>query len=500
MSFWDTIKSVFSGGNQPSGPVTVGPTAPATPTSTSTLPNLDLTKFTGFKTPASSPFSSAPAIQGAPQATTAAPGTVTTEGGLRVAQPISYTFVDTSKLVKKPATTDAVKAGATKDATVPENAQQYATADALKKAAAADASVLDNAGKVTEIAQKTDAQAAATPGVATGVIPSDVSDEHKSALQTWLDKAQASLDKAPEAQTTIRDYAKSVMDELGISEANQRLVDVNKILAGSRDDIRKELTNAGGLVTDSGVEALYHQRNKALLSEQANLEDAIKSKESFASTLIDAGKADITNSLDQFKAQTDIELKMADLFNTISQAGLKTKDFAKSQIDLAMQGNFWDTLSKEQQQQLWTTAGYPGEAAPEIHKGTDWSEPYKDSYGNLVQVNRTTGEENVLTRPTTGGGGDITWGTPYTNEAGQLVQESSRGEVRVINQETSDSKTESFAKEVSQLQPGDASEKDLEQYALSIGLDPQDTKVQGIIRSAPKKGMFQGLTDLLTGK
>ncbi len=79
---------------------------------------------------------------------------------------------------------------------------------------------------------------------------------------------------SPENQrTSLLDEYKKLSDSLGIDKINSELIDTKKIIDGTEDDIRNEITSAGGLATDSQVMAMGNARNKSLIKNYNYLLD-----------------------------------------------------------------------------------------------------------------------------------------------------------------------------------------------------------------------------------
>lgn len=120
--------------------------------------------------------------------------------------------------------------------------------------------------------------------------------EAKSTVDTALGQAntdgqykdaQSQIEQSPEWQKYITDvqesrkqqsetsvdFIKTAMKEFNIQGINHELLDINKIIDGTEEDIRKEVQAAGGFATDSQVLALANGRNKSLIAKQKYLEE-----------------------------------------------------------------------------------------------------------------------------------------------------------------------------------------------------------------------------------
>lgn len=65
-------------------------------------------------------------------------------------------------------------------------------------------------------------------------------------------------------QSLVQEY-EAMSSKLGIDSINTELVNTKKIIEGTEDDIRNEVTATGGFATDSQVLALANARNKSLI-------------------------------------------------------------------------------------------------------------------------------------------------------------------------------------------------------------------------------------------
>src|SRR3990167_8740898 len=87
-------------------------------------------------------------------------------------------------------------------------------------------------------------------------------------VDTNFDSIFTNLDKYMEPlqqkKSLLQEY-QSMSKALGIEDINEELIDAKKIIEGTEDDIRAEVTAAGGFATDSQVLALANARNKSLI-------------------------------------------------------------------------------------------------------------------------------------------------------------------------------------------------------------------------------------------
>lgn len=87
-------------------------------------------------------------------------------------------------------------------------------------------------------------------------------------------------------QSTLMELFKQETVAQGIPELQMELADIKKIMDGTEDDIRAEITASGGFATESQVRALTGARNKTLLREAQYLSDVLQAKESYVDKVV----------------------------------------------------------------------------------------------------------------------------------------------------------------------------------------------------------------------
>jgi DNA-binding phage protein len=93
--------------------------------------------------------------------------------------------------------------------------------------------------------------------------------EQSPEWQQWQKDIQES--KKVQNETSV-DFIRQAMKEFNIQGINHELLDINKIINGTEDQIRQEVQAVGGFATDSQVLALAMGRNKALIAKSKDLE------------------------------------------------------------------------------------------------------------------------------------------------------------------------------------------------------------------------------------
>ncbi len=132
-------------------------------------------------------------------------------------------------------------------------------------------------------------------------------------IQTQVDDALSTYTKAvadyinPQNQRqSLVDEYQQMSDQLGIPTLKSELLDVNRIMNGTQDDIRSEITAAGGFATESQVQAMTIGRNKSLLKNSQFIQDQLTSAQNELGTMMNLSAQDRTYS--EQKMQSSISL------------------------------------------------------------------------------------------------------------------------------------------------------------------------------------------------
>lgn len=114
----------------------------------------------------------------------------------------------------------------------------------------------------------------------------------------------------PQNQTTslMQDY-KKLYKQSGLDEINEELIDAETVIDGTEDDIRNEIQTAGGLATDSQVQAMSLARNKGLLKRYNQLVQMKTDATNQLNTLVQL------NGQDKQIAQQRIDSQISAMFN-----------------------------------------------------------------------------------------------------------------------------------------------------------------------------------------
>ena len=139
------------------------------------------------------------------------------------------------------------------------------------------------------------------------------------------------LNPQKQASTLMQDYTKFRKDS-GLDKINQEMIDADTVINGTEDDIRNEIQTAGGLGTESQVQAMTLARNKSLLTRYNQLSQM---------------KTDATNQLNTMMSldQQDKQIAQEKINNQVS-AMFNMANFRQTALNNTRQQYQW--LSEQQ--------------------------------------------------------------------------------------------------------------------------------------------------------
>ena len=143
---------------------------------------------------------------------------------------------------------------------------------------------------------------------------------------------------APETQrkSLLQEY-KSMSKSLGIDEINEELINAERIIDGTEDDLRSEITAAGGFGTESQVQALANARNKSLIK---NYNALLSSRDNAMTQLSTMMNLSIQ---DRQMAEAEFDRKMNFAFK-VQEFQQKATDNARTTYLSLGDKMGWDTL------------------------------------------------------------------------------------------------------------------------------------------------------------
>lgn len=86
-----------------------------------------------------------------------------------------------------------------------------------------------------------------------------------------IQKIREEFNDVTNQRASLTDEYKKLTKQLGINEINTELMNMKNVIDGTEDDLRAEITKAGGFATESQVMALTNARNKQLVKNYNNL-------------------------------------------------------------------------------------------------------------------------------------------------------------------------------------------------------------------------------------
>lgn len=215
-------------------------------------------------------------------------------------------------------------------------------------------------------------------------------------------------------QQSLRDlYAQEVAAQ-GLPALNMELADINRIMEGTEDDIRAEITNAGGFATESQVQALTAARNKGLIKRANYLSNVIQAKNDYVDRIVSLTGAD--------REQIDRDLtRKLGIAGTVLDLSQRMQDNARSNYQNIVDTGGWSALASmtqndpQRQQQVEQVLGLaPGSLSNQdflagMQEVEEWGTPFVLG-GSYVQQNSKTGEIRTAASLKSEGGGGL---TPY---------------------------------------------------------------------------------------
>ncbi len=151
----------------------------------------------------------------------------------------------------------------------------------------------------------TNTPAPLTMGEASGTIkktvPTKADTTQQDNIDTFLsaDEGYQSIVKAQQKtkdelakQPTLVDTYKKYLKDSGIKELDTELLNAKNIIEGTEQDIRNEVSAAGGFATDSQVQALANARNVSLIKNYNNLVNERSQRQEYLTTMMGLAQQD----------------------------------------------------------------------------------------------------------------------------------------------------------------------------------------------------------------
>lgn len=164
---------------------------------------------------------------------------------------------------------------------------------------------------------------------------------------------------SPESQhVSLVDQYQELSKSLGLDNINTDLINTKKIIDGTEDDIRNEITAAGGTATESQVMAMANSRNKQLIKNYNYLLDTKNAVSTQLNTLMDLSIADRNAAEAEFDRKINFAFKVADFQQRATDNARQTYMTLGDKLG-------WDTLltssSPHEQSLIGKTLGLNGQ-------------------------------------------------------------------------------------------------------------------------------------------
>lgn len=145
----------------------------------------------------------------------------------------------------------------------------------------------------------------------------------------------------PENQkSSLMDSYNKLYKQSGLEQLDEEIIDAKSIIEGTEDDIRNEIEMAGGMGTDSQVQALALSRNKVLLKNYNNLVAMREMKQNNLDTMLDIADKDRTYADNQIDRMFNYEVQMNSLREKfIQNARDQYNKYTPQQLQAMLVGN-----------------------------------------------------------------------------------------------------------------------------------------------------------------
>lgn len=105
-----------------------------------------------------------------------------------------------------------------------------------------------------------------------------------------------------------------------LSDEQLKYMNIKRIMDGTEDDIRNEITKAGGFATESQVAAIAGARNKVLLKQAQQIQDSMNLKQDYVDHLLDFSQKDRDQIGKDLDRKLNLEGKLMDIQDKMTNA------------------------------------------------------------------------------------------------------------------------------------------------------------------------------------
>ena len=118
---------------------------------------------------------------------------------------------------------------------------------------------------------------------------------------------------------SLTDTYNQMIKDSGIEAIDTELIDMKNVIEGSQDDIRTEITKAGGFATESQVLAMTNARNKQIIKNYNTLLDTRNAKEKYLTTAIQLEESDRQSADQRFESMFNMGTQLATMQQQMQQ-------------------------------------------------------------------------------------------------------------------------------------------------------------------------------------
>lgn len=202
---------------------------------------------------------------------------------------------------------------------------------------------------------------------------------------------RAEYNNAVNQQGSLLTEYQNMINQAGIPALQTQLLNAKNIIDGTEQNIRDEISKAGGYGTESQVLALASARNKVLIQNYNNLQQTLSNAQNNVNTMIGLAKEDRANALNSIVQKLNIDEQMnsyrdkmtnaakegyANIVNAVGYGGLlATLHSDPNAISLAEKtlglqpGGLEGLVQTQQNQANLATIKASGATTPFINKG-----------------------------------------------------------------------------------------------------------------------------------
>lgn len=227
----------------------------------------------------------------------------------------------------------------------------------------------------------------------------------QSAFQQIMDAQKEWLSSQSQQKSLTEQYQQMVADA-GIPALNTELMDMKNVINGTEDDIRNEVTKAGGFATNSQVLALTDARNKVLIQNYNNLLETKNQAMDNINTMMQLSQQDRSYAQQQFSQQMGFDqqiLQMAEQMQTNAQQSFTSTAGAigwKGVLQQAQASGDPSAVSRVEQTMGWQ----PGTLQQMASAPPTLDEQYKRAeianiYSEIADRNAKNAPQNFVTPP-----------------------------------------------------------------------------------------------------